>query len=235
MAAAWLACALPPAAAQSRNPAHDMRDALLRKADDQTATCVYCHAPMGARAEAALAPRWQSSRMRPFSVYGATTVEASTFEGGASLLCMSCHDASQAPVVGGSPNDHPVGIGYAGIPGPQSPLPSLQQPRTVDTTLPAHDLPDRRPPGTSAVAGFRAASRGVINERAAWWIATSPNSARRTRNDLPLFTADGEASTLQSAAPTVECATCHDPHNDNPMFLRISNEGSRLCLSCHDS
>lgn len=33
---------------------------------------------------------------------------------------------------------------------------------------------------------------------------------------------------------TVQCATCHDPHNDtNTPFLRVSNTGSALCLTCH--
>ncbi len=33
----------------------------------------------------------------------------------------------------------------------------------------------------------------------------------------------------------VECASCHDPHSCNtPLFLRISNDRSALCLACHD-
>lgn len=33
----------------------------------------------------------------------------------------------------------------------------------------------------------------------------------------------------------VECASCHNPHdNANSSFLRISNSGSALCLTCHD-
>lgn len=34
---------------------------------------------------------------------------------------------------------------------------------------------------------------------------------------------------------SVECTTCHDPH-DNSLgsFLRRSNEGSRLCFTCHN-
>lgn len=33
----------------------------------------------------------------------------------------------------------------------------------------------------------------------------------------------------------IECASCHDPHScKNPLFLRISNDRSKLCLACHD-
>ncbi|RMH12514.1 MAG: hypothetical protein D6701_13445 [Gemmatimonadetes bacterium] len=35
--------------------------------------------------------------------------------------------------------------------------------------------------------------------------------------------------------PTIECATCHDPHgaSHEPAFLRIANDRSRLCRVCH--
>lgn len=36
------------------------------------------------------------------------------------------------------------------------------------------------------------------------------------------------------ASNTVQCASCHDPHNNNPApFLRKSNTASALCLTCH--
>jgi predicted CXXCH cytochrome family protein len=32
----------------------------------------------------------------------------------------------------------------------------------------------------------------------------------------------------------VQCTSCHDPHrSDTPTFLRKSNDGSALCLTCH--
>jgi len=36
------------------------------------------------------------------------------------------------------------------------------------------------------------------------------------------------------ANATVECASCHDPHSDaQATFLRVSNSGSGVCLTCH--
>ncbi|CAB1370352.1 cytochrome c3 family protein [Denitratisoma oestradiolicum] len=42
------------------------------------------------------------------------------------------------------------------------------------------------------------------------------------------------------AGPKVECASCHDPHGVspgggafNPTFLRVSNTGSAVCMTCH--
>lgn len=47
--------------------------------------------------------------------------------------------------------------------------------------------------------------------------------ATPTTGTVPLF------------ADKVECASCHDPHIcDTPLFLRISNDRSALCLACHD-
>ena len=44
-----------------------------------------------------------------------------------------------------------------------------------------------------------------------------------------------EASGLLLADGRIQCTTCHDAHNTNrhPHMLRISNEASRLCLTCH--
>ncbi|NIA21349.1 MAG: hypothetical protein GWP05_05135 [Anaerolineaceae bacterium] len=53
---------------------------------------------------------------------------------------------------------------------------------------------------------------------------TDNNRYKPTPN-LPLFGVGG----------TVECSTCHDPHeNANGSFLRLSNSGSAMCLECHD-
>ncbi len=39
---------------------------------------------------------------------------------------------------------------------------------------------------------------------------------------------------LYGTSNTVQCATCHNPHNNtNTPFLRRSNAGSGLCLTCH--
>lgn len=58
--------------------------------------------------------------------------------------------------------------------------------------------------------------------------------ARMDKDEVRLYeTGDG---------PEVECASCHDPHGVpsggtgsvfNPTFLRVSNAGSSLCMTCH--
>jgi predicted CXXCH cytochrome family protein len=46
-------------------------------------------------------------------------------------------------------------------------------------------------------------------------------------NPVPLYGAS-------TATATVECASCHDSHNNSlGNFLRKANTGSAICLSCH--
>jgi predicted CXXCH cytochrome family protein len=45
----------------------------------------------------------------------------------------------------------------------------------------------------------------------------------------------GGAAGLKLPDGRIQCTTCHDPHNTHQHagMLRIRNDGSRLCLSCH--
>ena len=47
--------------------------------------------------------------------------------------------------------------------------------------------------------------------------------------------ADLKIAKLEAGTNKVTCATCHEPHsNTNASFLTVSNEGSSLCLDCHN-
>lgn len=74
-----------------------------------------------------------------------------------------------------------------------------------------------------------AGGRGFIPSTATNSIAHVPGFGVRTKQDIMLFTNNAGVS-----GPSVECASCHDPHTpNNGTFLRVSNNGSGLCLSCH--
>ena len=111
-------------------------------------------------------------------------------------------------------NDHPIGIQYCGG-GPNSTTPAA-----------ACRDSDFRGPGTGA-GDLRNAT---INSQLVWWVDSGTTSGSRDKNDMTLFTRDfGGVS-----GPSVECATCHDPHQEtNATFLRISNAASAVCLACH--
>jgi predicted CXXCH cytochrome family protein len=90
-----------------------------------------------------------------------------------------------------------------------------------------------------------------INNTPMWWVNTDAGTGF---NDMTAgATIGGDAVTGQNTRqktdmilytrgigddrqPYVECASCHDPHQtvSQPVqFLRIDNDGSKVCLACH--
>ena len=74
----------------------------------------------------------------------------------------------------------------------------------------------------------------------------APGRTRLTNHPVGVRYPDGERSYQSAASVTsdgrmklpdgrIQCTTCHDPHNTNrhPGMLVISNDRSRLCLTCH--
>jgi predicted CXXCH cytochrome family protein len=106
-------------------------------------------------------------------------------------------------------NDHPISIQYCG--GGLS---------GAGTTV----------SGTCVDADFKPAKTKVVNTNQVFWVDTTIGTADvREKTDIALYT-----RTSGGLGPMVECASCHDPHTTaNPTFLRVSNTGSGLCLSCH--
>jgi len=198
---------------------------------DGSDLCVFCHTPSISGTPPEKAPLWQRSVQADlaFVIYdeiGRLGLGNSAV-GSQSIACLSCHDTNQARGVGKS--DHPFGIPYRGaykIRGIGSPLQSGVNPATND---PGH--PTR--PATMLITHeeFRDVSLGTIENKTAWWVSISGNTARRTRADLPLYERHDE-STGQDV-PFIECSSCHDPHSSNANFLRLPPDGSRLCLTCH--
>jgi hypothetical protein len=132
-------------------------------------------------------------------------------------------------------NDHPIGMQYGGG-GVKSSTPNLGENGTVDTD-------------------FHAAIQIGTQDR--WYV---DNKVSGTQNvfdkwDFKLYTRDTSSGAGAIAShngvtlagepePFVECGSCHDPHLDTTTFLRIdpadntagnrSNDGSAVCLTCHD-
>ena len=118
-------------------------------------------------------------------------------------------------------NDHPIGIPFAGG-------------MLAGNTTPFTAGPIAA--GSMRDADFKALSWANLNGMNVWWVETGGNTTRQ-KTDLQLYTRTGSPSsggTLTGDQAFVECASCHDPHsNTNATFLRVSNAGSGLCLSCH--
>jgi len=221
--------------------------------------CVFCHTPHAANLSVT-APLWNKNLpSTTYTTYEATsTMSAIRLSAGSvSLGCLSCHDGSQAmdniinaPGSGGFSsdgggvnglgwtwtagnassagvdtngimtsntvamlndgsnslkNDHPIGIQYCG--------------GGISTTS-----------GTCTDTDFNSPKTSTFNNLQVWWVDTGTANSTREKTDMILYTRDfGSGGT----GPSVECASCHDPHSENTTFLRVSNSASGVCLACH--
>lgn len=91
---------------------------------------------------------------------------------------------------------------------------------------------------------------GVPYRDPAVYLGADYRSAERTSKNLRFFDTDGDGRADSDEIRfydsgngyRVECASCHDPHGVpsngegtlfNKTFMRVTNAGSRLCLTCH--
>ena len=121
-------------------------------------------------------------------------------------------------------NDHPVSIQYCG-----GGIDATGVTATVST----------KPASTCNDKDFLDAKAVLINTTPVFWVdTTAPGSVanKRDKTDMILYTrAAGDFGSGSLAQPSVECASCHDPHTGaNPTFLRVANTGSAVCLACHN-
>jgi predicted CXXCH cytochrome family protein len=194
--------------------------------------CVFCHTPtLGAgqvgRSASAAQPVWQLSLpgAHSFVIYddiGRLQFGDKPAVGSQSIACLSCHDSTQAFSVVSAESDHPFGIPYRGF--------SRGRDRLPQEKVDSGDTPAKAAVHLKSLDEFRIPSRGLVDNRSVWWVSASGVSVQRNRGDLPLYARLSEVGEI----PYVECSSCHDPHVANKLFLRVSNEGSRLCLTCHD-
>ncbi len=230
--------------------------------------CVFCHTPHAADSSAAVPlwnkQLPSGSSYTTYASLGSTTLDGQVLAvGSVSLACLSCHDGTQAmdniinaPGPGGYSatggganglawswnalggrvdadgklvnaadtlamlgtdlkNDHPIGVQYCG--GGQN------------TTTPS---------GACVDTDFVAPTNTSINGTRVWWVDTGTGTTgTREKTDMMLYNRDFGTGTTVSG-PSVECATCHDPHAEpkssgQVAFMRVSTAGSAICLSCH--
>lgn len=211
--------------------------------------CVFCHTPHGG--QNGTAPIWNKNlTSTTYQLYGSTGGESSTLDGqvvavgSVSQACLSCHDGTQAmdnlinaPGSGGfnAGGARPSGWAWTGA-GADGLMPS-------GITNLGSDLRNDHPIGVQYCGGgitdtggsckdpdFNPVQRATINSMVQFWVDTTTGGGAGTREkgDMILYRRTG------LTGPSVECGSCHDPHNyTNPTFLRVANTSSNLCLSCH--
>lgn len=219
--------------------AHDLASGLASNPDNNE-ICVYCHTPHASN-DTIAAPLWN----KPASGATYTTYDSnfsSTLDGtvlavgSVSVACLSCHDGTQAmdTVI-----NAPGSGGYNAAGAQIDPLTGT----TIGTAVTnlTNDLSNDHPIGIQyggfSVAGsqidpdFKVPASGSINGTTQWWVDTgAAGVGTREKTDMILYA----RSNAGSDQPFVECASCHDPHNAaNGTFLRVANDNSGVCLSCH--
>lgn len=236
--------------------------------------CVFCHTPHAAAGAASGVPLWNKnlpgSSYTTYQTVNSSTIDGAftSAVGSVSLACLSCHDGTQAmdniinaPGYGGYTADGGgvAGLGYTWdsgtIAGRVSTDGAMLNPATTLSML-GTDLSNDHPIGIQYCGGgpnastptgacvdrdFVAPSNATINSNLVWWVDTTGGTAARDRSDMILYT---RAFPSGPNAPSVECASCHDPHVESgtssgggpaagTSFLRIANTGSNVCLACH--
>lgn len=217
-------------------------------------TCVFCHTPHGASTAVQLWNR--NTPVAAYTYYTSTTMQGATATAASiafqSAMCLSCHDGTTAlnnlinnpgsgtgtaPTMGAATmagvgmanlgvdlrNDHPVGVPYCGGAGGSATAPNGCMDKDFKLTYLVKT-------GVSQAAVAFAA--GLVTD--SWWLDVPGVGTALTKDktDLPLYVAAGYL------VPTVQCATCHEPHNANGAgsmvsFLRTPNTASIICTTCH--
>ncbi len=181
--------------------------------------------------------------------------------GSVSLACLSCHDGTQAmdniinaPGSGGfdATGGGATGLGWSWTGSTRTDADGKLINATDTLAMLGTDLKNDHPIGIQYCGGGITSSStsgtcsdkdffgsstnptrlnsATINTNLVWWVDTGTANATREKTDMILYTRNFSGTT----SPSVECASCHDPHTDaQATFLRVSNTGSGVCLSCH--
>ena len=198
--------------------------------------CTVCHTPHASDTSVALAPLWDHELTNPAFTY--TTYSSGTLDAnggalaqpvGVSQLCLSCHDGSVAiDSFGGAAGTNFITAGF---------LPSLNS-RLIggdtDSGGNPNSLKNDHPVGFTFDAALIALDPGLHD----------PATASADIGTGSAFPKTGTiAENLLSGGTSVQCTSCHDVHNNyvdessglgNYKLLKISFEGSALCLTCHN-
>lgn len=193
-------------------------------------TCIFCHTPHGGSLSI---PLWnRSNTSSTYQTYTSSTMDAAapssaTIQSSVSGACLSCHDGSIGIDVLTNVNGAAsTGVAFTAQ-GTAKATYTTAAPgsnNVMQSGLPYMGTDLRNDHPISII--YETARAATPTEFATQVISGSKITVGST-GPLPLY---GTAT----ATATVECASCHNPHNNtNTNFLRKANTGSAICLTCH--
>lgn len=180
---------------------------------DTDRVCIFCHSPH-TEAGVVEAPLWNRTLSTAvYTMYSSPTIDMLPTTGsptGVSQACLSCHDGT---VAFDSLINAPGSDGFVAGGASQGWTFSI-----VGNTMPA---------GITQVGPDLSATHPI---------SMTYNEALDGQF-TPLATIQaltGSVRLFGGSENQVECASCHNPHEaTNPTFLRIPNDASALCTTCH--
>jgi predicted CXXCH cytochrome family protein len=204
---------------------------------NEAEVCIFCHTPHGAISQDSngyAVPLWNRS-LNPsatYSMYNSNTMIATDVPAaptGVSLLCMSCHDGVSALNVlvnYGVNNPITMSSGYdqlADIYAPASPFfpgANIGELANNAAANAQRNLSNDHPISFTYNTALAGNSNGALHD---------PGTNSANISPLKLFNYGAKNDVL-------ECATCHEPHDEGPegLFLRMNNDSSAMCLTCHN-
>jgi predicted CXXCH cytochrome family protein len=155
----------------------------------------------------------------------------------ATRLCLSCHDGTVAldSFMGKNGASDGKFIGDAG--GQHGAATA-----NLGSGQVANDLTNDHPVGFKAVydenSGQNATGTGHYRYKPRAAVVAAGLKLAISKTAVTSGTVDRTSGTAVSGnLPSISCVTCHDVHNGAGIengLLRMSNEGSAMCLTCHD-
>jgi predicted CXXCH cytochrome family protein len=235
-----LTVVLPLAAmAQITGTRHDLATGAAGggpKATTQNQTCVFCHTPHKALAQALIWNHNLPAGTRGWSA-GTQTAEGTPLPAAInadSMRCLSCHDGT----VGlGDVNN--MGGGTAGTIVMSGPVTAGY---LVGNGAAGNEMVNNHPVSipyaglTVGTVTSKAVADGTVGN---YWQVASGASCSSPSGFCTAKAATGSFINLKgtvATALTVECSSCHEPHNKygGTYFLRVAAANSALCLACHN-
>lgn len=200
--------------------------------------CGYCHIPhQNSGVNRTLLWNHATTTAAAYTNYSSATLNATvtalnqgdatqqTNEAFYSLACMSCHDGATANnVVYRVPNGLTgTAVGSFFSIGTATAL-------GADTNL-GTDLANDHPVNFTYDTALATADKGLYDPAGGTALNATLKSVRAAT-----YGATGQVTQPVLFNNSVQCATCHNPHNNTTApFLRVANSGSALCLKCHST